>query len=343
MSEHIFLFAALIWWAILFISFNVDRSRYRNCAFLFMALANSVPAICDLAGRYAERAFFWCMIVIMLAILMVPVFLIADGILMYRREGHSLSNLLSLLLGLVILFGEIATAMMLLGPLYAGNESRLAYLLSQVTLPAAVVSVTVIYGSVAFLMFVLYSVFLMIIPRQKDFDYVIIHGAGLLNGDKVSKLLAERLDKAIEIFRMDPTPPYMIPSGGKGEDESISEAEAMAQYLRWHDIPDEKIVLEDQSKTTFENLRNSRDIIEKMGGRKYTALVTSNYHVYRALRYCRRIGFKCTGVGSHVALYYWPSALIREWVAIHAEKKHFVMFVVGWILVMALVFLPFYG
>ena len=342
MREHFFLFAALIWWGVLFVSFNIDRSRYRNCAFLFMALVNTVPAVCDLAGRYSSRAFFVCMAVIMLAILMVPVFLIADGVVMYRREGRSLANMLSLMLGLIILAGESATLMMLIGPLYAGNESRLAYMFSHITVPAAVISITVIYGSVAFLMFVLYSVFLMIIPRQRDFDYVIIHGAGLLNGDKVSKLLADRLDKAIEIYRMDPTPPYMIPSGGKGGDETVSEAEAMAEYLRWHDIPDEKIVIEDQSRTTFENLRNSRDIIEKMGGRKYTALVTSNYHVYRALRYCRRIGFKCTGVGSHVALYYWPSALIREWVAIHAEKKHLIMFIVGWALIMALFLLPMF-
>jgi hypothetical protein len=43
-----------------------------------------------------------------------------------------------------------------------------------------------------------------------------------------------------------------------------------------------------------------------------------------------------------VALYYWPSALIREWVAIHTEKKHLAMFLIGWLLVQALIFLPLY-
>ena len=61
-------------------------------------------------------------------------------------------------------------------------------------------------------------------------------------------------------------------------------------------------------------------------------LVSSNYHVYRALRYCRKIGLDCAGIGSHVAFYYWPSALIREFVAIHSEKKHFIMLVAGWVL-----------
>jgi uncharacterized SAM-binding protein YcdF (DUF218 family) len=86
----------------------------------------------------------------------------------------------------------------------------------------------------------------------------------------------------------------------------------------------------------MENLENCKKLIDGMEGRKYTTLVTSNYHVYRALRYCRKIGLECTGIGSHVAFYYWPSALIREFVAIHNEKKDFIMFVAGWILWMIL-------
>ena len=53
--------------------------------------------------------------------------------------------------------------------------------------------------------------------------------------------------------------------------------------------------------------------------------------MYRALRYCRKIGLKCTGIGSHVAFYYWPSALIREYIAIHCEPKHAVIFAAGWL------------
>lgn len=49
--------------------------------------------------------------------------------------------------------------------------------------------VTVIYGSLSFVIFMFYSLFLMIIPRNRDFDYVIIHGAGLLQGSRISKLL----------------------------------------------------------------------------------------------------------------------------------------------------------
>ncbi|MBQ5340930.1 MAG: YdcF family protein, partial [Oscillospiraceae bacterium] len=166
----------------------------------------------------------------------------------------------------------------------------------------------------------------------RDFDYVVIHGAGLINGEKVTKLLSDRLDKAIDVYRKDPTPPKMIPSGGQGSDEKVSEASAMKDYLLEHGIPESDIIMEDRSTTTFENLRFSKEIIDSFDGRKYTALVSSNYHVFRAMRYARMIGLSCTGIGSHVAFYYWPSALIREYIAIHAEKKHLIMLIIGWLL-----------
>lgn len=70
------------------------------------------------------------------------------------------------------------------------------------------------------------------IPRKRDFDYVIIHGSGLIHGNEVSKLLAGRIDKALEVYHKDPTPPVLIPSGGQGGDETIAEGDAMAQYIR---------------------------------------------------------------------------------------------------------------
>ena len=76
----------------------------------------------------------------------------------------------------------------------------------------------------------------------------------------------------------------------------------MEKYLLEKGIPAEKIIREDKSATTFENLRNSKAIIDSQTGSKYTALVTSNYHVYRALRYCRKIGLKCTGIGMSLSI-----------------------------------------
>ena len=144
-------------------------------------------------------------------------------------------------------------------------------------------------------------------------------------------LLRDRIDKALEVYHKDPTPPILIPSGGQGTNETVSEARAMADYILSKGIPADKVLIEDKSTTTLENLKNSKALIEEREGGRYVALVTSNYHVYRALRYCRKIDLKCTGIGSHVAFYYWPSALIREYVAVHAEPKHLLMLILGWL------------
>ena len=322
---------SLFCWLFFLLFFNYDRCRYRNCLLLFIALCSTVPALCSLAGENAPRVLYFCIILFCIALLIVPVFLIHNGILMMKREGRSLANMLSLLLGLVIGFGEVSTFLFLLWVENSGGSGRLVSTLEHTALINYLISGTVIYGSVSFLIFMLYSVFLMIIPRKSDFDYIIIHGAGLLGGDRVSKLLQDRIDKAIDVYLKDPSPTIMIPSGGQGGDETISEAEAMSRYMLDKGIPEYRIIKEDQSKTTMENLENCKKLIDGMEGRKYTTLVTSNYHVYRALRYCRKIGLECTGIGSHVAFYYWPSALIREFVAIHNEKKHFLLFIAGWI------------
>ena len=332
--EDLLTIIAVCWWILLIISFTKDRSRYRNCGFLFLALMFTVAALAAVGEQLETGTIKALLLVTAAGLLLVPVFLIHNGIVMYKNEGRSLANMLSLIFGIIIGAGEIATIYILL----TGTRTEMARRFATVNIASQVISLSVIYLSVSFLIFMFYSVFLMIIPRRRDFDYVIIHGAGLIDGNKVSKLLADRIDKAIDVYNKDPSPTILIPSGGRGKDELIPEAAAMAAYLRDKGIPEEKIIMEDRSATTLENLQFSKEIIDGREGRKYTALVTSNYHVYRALRYCRKIGLECTGIGSHVAMYYWPSALIREYVAVHAEPKHLISLIAGWIFVLLMNF-----
>ena len=338
MDILVFFLMAACFWAVFAAAFHRDRSRYRNCYLLFLALLGSVPFFLRLFGDNMGSALLVIFLAVMIGLLIVPFFLIHNGILMMKREGKQLSHLLSLALGLAILVGEAATIALVVKYSVTFDLDESFYR-SWSFVAGSLISVTVIYGSMAFLIFMIYTLFLHIIPRKRDFDYVIIHGAGLLRGDQLTKLLRDRLDKAIEVYRKDPTPPRLIPSGGRGDDEAVSEAEAMKGYLLEKGIPEDDILLEDASKTTLENLLFSKRILDAQPGRKYTALVTSNYHVYRALRYCRRIGLRCTGIGSRVAFYYWPSALIREFIAIHTEKKHALLFFLGWAVCVALVLL----
>ena len=312
----------MLFWGILAVSMIVDMRRMHNCFLLLVALAATVPFLCSLTGDRAINTFALFVLATVVLLLMLPFLLIANGFVVLRREGFSLSNMLSLLFGLLIFVGEMAsfaTIYLLKGSLYFWFASiALAFVVS------------VIYLCVVFLSFMLYTLFIQVIPKKRDFDYVIIHGAGLLHGEELTPLLRMRVDKAIEVYRKDPTPPVLVPSGGQGDDELISEAEAMARYLRAKGIPEDKILLEDRSTSTMENLKYSQELIESRPGRHYTALVTNNYHVFRALRYTLQLGFPCTGIGSPTALYYWPSALIREFAAIMHEKRNLRLFLIGW-------------
>ena len=333
------LIIALIFTGIFALSMHRDRSRYRNVVFLLFAAGSVLFLIADLMGEAGGIFMLIFAAALLLLVLILPIFLMVNGITMLRREVRKLANFRSLALGIFLFLGEISLFLIglflfsdgNLAPSFVDSVKNAAY-------PALLLlTVTTLYLSVTFLAFVFFCIFLQFIPIKRDFDYVIIHGAGIRKDGTVTKLLAERCDKAIAVYRRDPTPPYLIPSGGQGRDEVCSEAEAMKKYLLQNGIPAEKILVEDRSATTRENIENSRDLILKRPGRKYTALVTSNYHVYRAMRYAKQSGLKAVGIGAHVAFYYWPSAIIREFIAVHREKKHLIYYLIGYLLVL----LPF--
>ena len=97
---------------------------------------------------------------------------------------------------------------------------------------------------------------LMFVASRDDVDggtgVIVILGAGL-RGDKLSDTLKERLDKGYK-YSLENPEAIVVVSGEKGNDEHVSEAYAMKQYLMQKGISEKKILMEDQSTSTFENL-----------------------------------------------------------------------------------------
>lgn len=315
---------AFIW--ILTIALTVLRpQKYFNSILLMVAMVVTMVFIAGFLGDNAGIFLLVCYIIIMLAIFMVPVMLIINGVVMIKKESVCAAHLLSLGLGIFVGIGEIASVLYVFALYgYLEFESFNRWTLFLV--------VTVFYFSCLVLSFVVYSIFIQLMPHRMNFNYVVIHGAGLAGGEELTKLLADRVEKAIEIYEKCRIKPFIIPSGGKGDDEKISEAEAMQNYLLERGIPEENILLEDASATTEENLINSKAIIDSREGKKKTALISSNYHIYRCLRLAKRVGLKCTGIGAKVALYYWPSALIREFIAVFVTKSFFIWAMIGYLI-----------
>ena len=145
-------------------------------------------------------------------------------------------------------------------------------------------------------------------------------GGGLKNG-KVTPLLAARVDAALKFaWKQSKTgrkPPLLIMSGGHGEDEPLSEAEAMKEYAMEQGYDESRILLEDQSGNTAENMKFSREIMEEHSeGKPYRCVdATSSYHLLRAGIYARRAGMLMGGIGGKTAFYYLPNAVLREYIA----------------------------
>jgi len=145
-----------------------------------------------------------------------------------------------------------------------------------------------------------------------DEDCVIILGCGI-RGDVVLPTLQARLDKAMEYIKRNPEA-IIIVSGGQGSKEDITEAEAMMRFLLTRGISQERIIKEEASRNTIQNLRNSKDILDRLFfGREYTsAVITSDYHAYRVGMVASDVGIDARSFNANVEWYLRPSAYSRE-------------------------------
>lgn len=136
--------------------------------------------------------------------------------------------------------------------------------------------------------------------KPKKSDCLIILGCKVY-GSTPSPFLIWRTDQGLKLFK-ERSAKYIIVSGGKGEGESISEAEAMKRYLVSKGMDSSKIIIEDKSASTMANLINSKSI---MGKRKFkTAIIVSNkYHLKRASLMAKDQGMEASYSGVFVKPY----------------------------------------
>ena len=159
-----------------------------------------------------------------------------------------------------------------------------------------------------------------------DKDCIIILGCKIKEDGTLPPLLKGRVDKAIEFSKLQKENTnkdiIFIPSGGKGNDEVISEADAMKNYLLKKGINKKNIIVENKSKNTYENIKFSTKLIKEKIKDPKIAFSTTNYHVFRAGIIATEQNIIMEGIGSKTKIYYWINAFIREFVAtLVSEKK----------------------
>lgn len=138
-------------------------------------------------------------------------------------------------------------------------------------------------------------------PGEPDYEaqYLIVLGAGV-RGDTPSLSLQNRLDTALKYLREHPGCTAVV-SGGRGEDENVSEARAMYDFLTAGGIAPERVLMEDRSTSTMENLSFSCEILRSSGVEPSCAeiaVLSSEYHLYRAKYLARGMGVELHGVAA---------------------------------------------
>ncbi len=344
-SYAILLAPAVIPGVLFVYSFIKEPRQFRNALFLFATLAwSSILLVLRLNN-------FVLGLILVTLVLLTPFltigFLLINTIVVVKNNGFSLTSMLPFLMaGFLVLLIASPTIVNYFDP---DVRHIIVFVLGLFTLEG-------LWFSFTFMALLFYSWVYRLLPRRRQYDYIIIHGAGL-DGPRPTPLLAGRIDKALELWKKQHQHGKFVVSGGQGADEIVSEAQAMRDYLLEKGVSADAILMEDKSATTWENLRYSLAIINAdratgvdatssaavassgdvtttasdastsdasgtvaSSSGFTTAVVTSDFHVFRCAEYAHNLGIKADGIGSHTKGWYWPTAFIREFIAI--TKAH---------------------
>lgn len=144
-------------------------------------------------------------------------------------------------------------------------------------------------------------------------EYVIVLGAQWKENGP-SDVLRRRLDKALVYLRENPDAKVIV-SGGQGENEPLSEADGMREYLLGAGIPEERILTETESFNTKQNLEYSSRFLNPKEDR--VVLVTNNFHMFRALRIARKQGYqRAEGLAASSVYGFLPNNMLREFLSL---------------------------
>lgn len=240
--------------------------------------------------------------------------LAVSNIQLIRKEGFKKVNLLGIILAALIVFGMAFGALV---------YNIISFRTATVRIDNFILNTY--YAVFSLFVSLLLAVFIIFFRTARhspsyDKDYIVILGCRLKPDGTLYPLVRGRVDRAMEFAAAQEAAggpaPIFIPSGGKGGNEPVAEGEGMANYLIENGIPKDRVFPETESKNTKENMRFSKAIAEKIKPDAKGIFSTTNYHVFRSGIIAKKEGIELDGVGAKTKWYFWPNALIREFIGL---------------------------
>ncbi|MBO4894392.1 MAG: YdcF family protein [Clostridia bacterium] len=285
-----------------------------------------IGTVRDVLGSAGSFAF-----VILPLAAIVSILVAVSNINLMRKEGVNPRNMLGFFLAVLLLAGTFFPDILYRflrtkTNVNIYNESGAAvFLLTAVE--------NIVYAAVAYLECVLLATVIIAVKAARripafDKDYILILGCKIRADGSLTNLLRDRADRALDFAKTQKEKTgkdiIFVPSGGQGADEVMPEAAAIRNYLVEQGVDESNILVEDTSKNTYENFKNSMELIRENSGNDESkiAFSTTNYHVFRSGLTVARQGIKAQGVGSRTKAYFWINAFIREFIAtLYAQRK----------------------
>ena len=145
-------------------------------------------------------------------------------------------------------------------------------------------------------------------PVSDDSRAIVVLGAQVYQDGSLSPQLELRMEAALEEYRR--LPRVIICCGGQGEKEPAPEGDVMRAWLIEKGVPKTDVFSENMSENTTQNLRYAARYLPQ--GEKRITVITSDYHLPRALQMARDEGYQADGIGSPCKPEYWIKNHLRE-------------------------------
>ncbi len=144
--------------------------------------------------------------------------------------------------------------------------------------------------------------------------YLIVLGAKV-NGEEMSLSLLYRAQKALEYLQSNPDTKVIV-TGGQGPGENITEAEALSRFFLENGIPEQRILQEALSTSTYENLKFTKNLYQI----DEAIIVSNDFHLYRSISLAEKVGIKGYPLAAETPAVVKTSLFIREYAAIIKMK-----------------------
>ena len=217
--------------------------------------------------------------------------LAVSNIWLIKMEGFRIQNALGILMGALYIGGYFAEN--LTNSFLGADSQTVFYILLTVNLG---VTFLLCYFECMLISTMFCAVAATRYKPEPELDYIIILGCAIRRDGTPTPLLKGRIMRAFDFekaqYEKTGKHAKFVPSGGQGSDEVISEAESMKRCLIELGVPDERIVKEDKSVNTYQNMAFSKQVIERDCGSESCNIgfSTTNYHVFRGYTLAEKLG-----------------------------------------------------